>query len=197
MSFLRSINPSRGQAPLPDEALLEAYRGTGDMQALADLYERYMELVYGLCIKYLKDPEVAKDAVMGIFETLVRDLRKPIAVRYFKSWLYSVSKNYCLMQIRAAGKEKKVEISPDLMQSGDWLHLNEEEERFQRLDQCIESLPSDQRRVVVLFYKENKCYNEIEAITGQEWNRVRSHIQNARRNLRICMEKKAHVQKGV
>lgn len=200
MSFLRSINPKGGEPPLPDAALLEAYQKAGDLQALADLYERYMELVYGLCIKYLKDPDIAKDAVMGIFETLVRDLRKTYSVQYFASWLYSVSRNYCLMQLRADAKQRIVEISPEIMQSADNPHLNgleEGEEQLQKLEKCIEALPPDQRQTVVLFYKESKCYNEIESITGHEWNRVRSHIQNARRNLKICMEKKAHVSKRV
>jgi RNA polymerase sigma-70 factor (ECF subfamily) len=200
MPFLRSIHPRGDKPPQPDEALLEAYARTGDLQELADLYERYMELVYGLCIKYLKDPETAKDAVMGIFEVLVRDLHKKYSVQYFGSWLYSVSRNYCLMQIRAAGKEKTVEISPEIMQSGDNPHLNEleeGEEQLRKLEKCIEALPPDQKQTVLLFYRENKCYNEIEVITGYEWNRVRSHIQNARRNLKICMEKKAHAQKEV
>lgn len=198
MPFLRSIRGKK-DVQQPDTVLLEAYQRGGDLQALADLYERYMDLVYGLCLKYLEDPDLARDAVMAIFETLVRDLARPNPVQFFKSWLYKVTKNHCLMQLRSATKGKIVELGPDLlMHSDNGLHLNgdDREETFRRLEQCMEALPGEQRRIVVLFYNENKCYNEIAVLTGYEWNKVRSHIQNARRNLKICMERKAHVQKG-
>jgi RNA polymerase sigma factor (sigma-70 family) len=190
MPFLKSIKTER-----PDGELLEAYQRDKDLQALGDLYQRYMDLVYGLCLKYFEDPELARDAVMGIFEVLVRDLAKPNPVQYFKSWLYQVAKNYCLMQLRSAGKGKIVELGQEpVMQSIEDPHLKEE--NLQRLEKCLEALPEDQRRTILLFYEENKCYNEIADLTGYEWNKVRSHIQNARRNLKICMEKKVHVHRG-
>jgi len=190
MPFLKSIKTER-----PDGELLEAYQRDKNLQALGDLYQRYMDLVYGLCLKYFEDPELARDAVMGIFEVLVRDLAKPNPVQYFKSWLYQVAKNYCLMQLRSAGKGKIVELGQEpVMQSIEDPHLKEE--NLQRLEKCLEALPEDQRRTILLFYEENKCYNEIADLTGYEWNKVRSHIQNARRNLKICMEKKVHVHRG-
>jgi RNA polymerase sigma factor (sigma-70 family) len=200
MSFLRSIRGQKADLQHPDEVLLAAYQQNGDLQALADLYERYMDLVYGVCLKYLDDPESARDAVMGIFETLVKDLAKPYVVQYFKSWLYKVAKNYCLMQIRSSGKTKIVEIGDDFMQSGDDLHLNnalETEETLRKLEKCLETLPGEQRQIVLLFYRDNKCYKDIEALTGHDWNKVRSQIQNGRRNLKICMDQKTHVPKRV
>jgi RNA polymerase sigma factor (sigma-70 family) len=197
MSFLRSIRGKKTGPERPDEALVKAYQDEGDLQALADLYERYMDLVYGLCLRYLEDPELSKDAVMGIFEVLVKDLAKQYSVRYFKSWLYMVSKNYCLMQLRSDAKGRVVELDPEpLMQSEDDPHLNGEE-TFLGLEKCLDTLPEEQRRAVLLFYKEDKSYQDIAALTGLEWNKVRSHIQNGRRNLKICMEKRAHVQKSV
>lgn len=196
MSFLRS---TRGKKPdSSDEALVKAYKEGGDLQALADLYERYMDLVYGMCLRYLEDPELSRDAVMGIFEVLVRDVAK-YPIQFFRSWLYRVVRNYCLMQIRSGEKGKIVEFGAEFMYSGEDVHLNDgaEEETFRVLEQCLEGLPQEQRRVVVLFYLENKCYQEIGTLTGQEWSQVRSHIQNGRRNLKICMEKRSHVQKGV
>ncbi len=199
MSFLRSIRGKKSDRQVSDQVLLETYQQDKDLQSLADLYERYMDLVYGLCLKYM-DQESAQDAVMGIFEVLVKDLLKPYKVTHFKSWLYKVAKNYCLMQLRSPQHGKTVEFSPELMQSGDQLHLNsalEAEENMIRLEKCIEALPDTQRKMVTLFYLENKCYKEIETLTGYEWNRVRSNIQNARRNLKICLERKMNVPKGV
>jgi len=150
-----------------------------------------MDLVYGVCLKYFKESERSKDAVMQIFEELVVKLKKH-RVENFKSWLYQLTKNHCLMQLRTPRNLKTVEISESLMKSEDAEHLDgvmQKEQNFHRLAYCLATLSQDQRRVVELFYFEGKCYNEIVDLTGHEWNQVRSFIQNGKRNLKICMEK--------
>ena len=178
-----------------DQELIDLYKKTQDHGTIGVLYERYMHLVYGTCLKYLKDVEAAKDAVMEIFEDLLSKLRTQ-EVENFKSWLFVVSKNHCLMQLRKDSRIRTTEIPIALMQSEDEIHLNgvmEKEKDLNRLEECLEVLPEEQKRSVRLFYLESKCYNEIADITGLEWNRIRSHIQNGRRNLKICMEKKSIV----
>jgi len=150
-----------------------------------------MELLYGVCFKYLKDSETARDAVMQLFEELVQKLNKH-EVDNFKSWLYTLAKNYCLMQLRTPKNLKTVEFKGDFMQSEEDVHLNgimQKEENFQKLERCMQSLSGEQKMTVELFYIQNKCYKEIEDETGIEWNKVRSYIQNGRRNLKICMER--------
>ena len=191
MAFLKNIS-STSQS---DTELVLAYRQSGDLKVLGELYQRYMELVYGVCLKYLKDPELAQDAVMQIFEELVSKLKKH-EVENFRGWLHQVAKNHCLMQLRTPKNLKTVAIPPLLMQNEENVHLNgvmEKEENFQKLENCIASLSDEQRTMIKLFYLEGKCYNEIVEITGMEWNHVRSSIQNGRRNLKLCMEKKLEV----
>ncbi len=174
-----------------DKELVDEYRAHGDLQVLGHLYQRYMELVYGVCLKYLADTDASKDAVMQIFEELVDKLRKH-EVDNFKSWLHTVARNHCLMQLRSAKNRKKVAISPDLMQNEDELHLNgelEKESELKKLERCLQTLSAEQKQTVELFYLQQKCYNEIVEMTGLEWNKVRSLIQNGRRNLKICMDK--------
>lgn len=186
MPFIKNIQNNQ-----PDSALVQHYRINGDLNVLGELYQRYMDLVYGVCLKYLKDSETAKDAVMQIFEELVLKLRKH-EVDNFKSWLYQVARNYCLMQLRTPKNLKTVEISPTLMQNEENVHLNgelEKEENFNILHHCLATLPEEQKKTVELFYLKGKCYNEIASETGIAWNQVRSYIQNGRRNLKICMEK--------
>ena len=157
---------------------------------MGELYQRYMELVYGVCLKYLKDSESSRDSVMQIFEELVVKLKKH-DVENFKSWLYQVAKNYCLMQLRTPKNLKTVELPSSLMQNEENVHLNgvlENEENFKKLELCLGTLSDEQRQMINLFYLEGKCYNEIVEITGHEWNQVRSFIQNGRRNLKLCME---------
>jgi RNA polymerase sigma factor (sigma-70 family) len=186
LSFLKNISHTR----LTDKELVEQYKSSGDLKVLGDLYQRYMELVYGVCMKYLQDSEKAKDSVMQIFEELVLKLKKH-EVENFKSWLYQLAKNHCLMQLRTPRNLKTVEIPDSLMQSEENVHLNgvfEKEESFKKLEYCLGTLTEEQRNVVKLFYLDGKCYNEIVELSGMEWNQVRSFIQNGRRNLKICME---------
>lgn len=187
LSFLKNIsNPATS-----DKELVTAYQQNGDLQVLASLYQRYMELVLGVCLKYLSDTETAKDAVMQIFEELITKLRKH-EVDNFKSWLYTLAKNHCLMQLRSQKNKKTVAISPDLMQSGEELHLNGElqkEAEFKKLERCLQTLSAEQQQTVSMFYLQQKCYNEIVEKTGIDWKKVRSLIQNGRRNLKICMDK--------
>ena len=188
MTFLRKIPPINQS----DAELVLLYRETGNLKFLGDLYQRYMELIYGVCLKYLKDTEAAQDAVMQIFEELVTKLKKH-EVENFKAWLHQVAKNHCLMQLRSPRNMKTVELPVSLMQNEENVHLNgvmEREENFVKLEQCIALLSEEQQLMIKLFYLEGKCYNEIVEITGKNWNQVRSAIQNGRRNLKICMDAK-------
>ncbi len=187
MAFLKNTSSHA----LSDGQLVQQYKETGDLAILGELYQRYMELVYGVCLKYFKEPEMAKDAVMQIFEELVTKLRRH-EVENFRGWLHQVAKNHCLMQLRTPRNLKTVEFNGEVMQNEESVHLNgvlEKEENFKLLENCLGTLTSDQQEAIRLFYLEGKCYNEIVEQTGREWNQVRSFIQNGRRNLKICMEK--------
>lgn len=186
MSFLKNIlTPGT-----PDAELVAAYKQSKDTEVLGVLYGRYMELVYGVCLKYLKNTEEAKDAVMQIFEELILKIHR-YEIDTFRSWLYTLAKNYCLMQLRSPKNMKTVEFNPVVMQSAENEHLNtvfQKEENLQKMEQCLQKLSTEQKQSVELFYLQNKCYKEIAVITGKETNKVRSLIQNGRRNLKICME---------
>lgn len=155
-----------------------------------ELYARYTSLVYGVCLKYLKDRDEAKDAMMQLFEKLVATLLTH-DVENFKSWLYVTARNHCLMQLRARKGKYQQEFSPELMENQFLLHLEEEpemEQNLSKLEKCIDQLVNDQQQCVRLFYLEEKCYRDITGLTGFDLNKVKSYIQNGKRNLKICME---------
>jgi RNA polymerase sigma-70 factor (ECF subfamily) len=192
VAFLKKISHNT----LTDKELVALYKQSDDMTVLGELYQRYMELVYGVCLKYFKEPEAAKDSVIQIFEELVSKLKKH-EVENFKGWLHQVAKNHCLMQLRTPKNLKTVEFKAEFVQNEENVHLNgvlEKEENFQKLEYCLGTLTNEQQEAIRLFYLEGKCYNEIVEITGQEWNQVRSCIQNGRRNLKICMDTKSEVR---
>jgi RNA polymerase sigma-70 factor (ECF subfamily) len=150
-----------------------------------------MDLVFAVCLKYFKDSDRSKDAVMDIYIELNAKLKQH-EVENFRGWLHVLARNYCLMQLRSPRNLKTTEFNPAFMQSSDITHLNDEvfekEASLKKMEDCLQTLPEEQKQTVALFYLEDKCYNEIAEITGQDWNKVRSYIQNGRRNLKICME---------
>ncbi len=172
-----------------DEALLQQYRQTGDLAVLGRLYEPYMPMVFGVCLKYLQDEEQSKDAVMQIFEELVIKVTRH-DVKQFKSWLYVLSRNFCLTQLRANKKTQTINID-EFMEFPFVLHHEEvsNEQNLTALEKCMQTLSSEQQRSVELFYIREKCYKEVAELTGFSLNEVKSYIQNGKRNLKICLEK--------
>ena len=180
----------------PDDELLALYRSTGDLTYLGDLYERYVELVFGVCLKYFKDRPRAEDAVMNIFEKLV-EKTKTQDIRDFRPWLHVVTKNFCLMELRKKNRTVSMEdLTPaakaEVVQSAGAVHPLDEPPQNgeeQALRACMEKLSAAQRKCIEEFYFQGKSYKDISAESGQALGIVRSNIQNGRRNLRICMEK--------
>ncbi|MCH2081543.1 MAG: sigma-70 family RNA polymerase sigma factor [Saprospiraceae bacterium] len=185
---------SKKEEPQSDAALVAHYQQTGDQVSLSQLYERYIELVYGLCLKYFKDEGLAQDAVINIYEELVKKV-KAHEIKQFKSWLHVLARNHCLMQLRK--KKITINFDPDLMQSVDLRHHNndsedveEREEQLQGLEDCIAGLAEEQKACIELFYLQGKTYKDIASQHNMQIGKVRSFIQNGRRNLKICMERK-------
>jgi RNA polymerase sigma-70 factor (ECF subfamily) len=178
-----------------DLELIAEYKNTENKLFIGILYKRYSHLVLGLSLKYLKNEDEAKDAVMQIFEKLFKDLLKH-QIEFFKSWLYTYSKNFCLMIIRTRQSKLKKEIelenNADLfMETESGLHLNkaeEKEKQFVALENAINDLKDEQKKCIDLFYLKEKSYVEIAEITGFTINEVKSYIQNGKRNLKIKLE---------
>ena len=171
-----------------DDELLGLYRDSGDIAYLGELYERYVHLIFGVCLKYLKNEEESKDMSMLIFEKLAVAAKNQ-EIRNFKSWLHVLTKNECLMLLRSR-KYKLEKASAPLADEEDMelalsLHPVEEEsleENLQELEQAIEELPPEQQVCIRLFYLEQKCYKEIAELTGHELKKVKSYIQNGKMN---------------
>ena len=154
-----------------------------------------MHLVFGVCLKYLEDRDTAKDEVMNIFEKLVTAVPEQEIVS-FKTWLYVVTKNHCLMLLRsrkseAAHREMMLDDPTFFMENFCEMHPMENDEGFdmERLEECIEKLKDEQRQCIQLFYYEGFGYKEICRRLGMEEGKVKSYIQNGKRNLKICLDK--------
>jgi len=193
-------SPQSQQQAESDEQLLARFLESGDQELLGMLYNRYMELVYGLCLKYFKDEGLAQDAVMDIYEHLLRKVPRH-SINQFRPWLYVLAKNHCLGILRKqSAKITDIEETP-LMQSLVDLHPVEDgepervEAEEQQLRNCIETLSDEQRYCVQQFFYGNKSYKEIAAEMNWEVGKVRSYLQNGKRNLKNCMNAKMAKEK--
>jgi len=174
-----------------NEELLKIFQEEGDMVVFGELYKRYIPLLYGLCLKYLEDKDAAHDAVMDLFENLSGKIAQ-YEIKNFNTWLYSVAKNHCLQLLR---KEKNiffVKMEDAFMENEDNFTLIDKpqtEEEISALTYCIETLSGEQKISIQYFYMEEKSYADIVELTGFALNKVKSYIQNGKRNLKSCIIK--------
>ncbi|MDG1346180.1 MAG: sigma-70 family RNA polymerase sigma factor [Crocinitomicaceae bacterium] len=176
---------------LSDEDLVLAYASKPSRDIMYVLYERYGHLVLGLCIKYLKQVQNAEDMCASIFEKLPSLLIKH-EVRYFKSWLYKVSRNECLMELRKKNS-KFSEMEETKIVDEDNLGLEEkkkQEAEINHMESALSELKENQKQCITLFYLEEKSYQEISIALSMSIKAVKSHIQNGKRKLKIVMEAK-------
>lgn len=182
----------KDRSRLSDEDLILTYIQTGKNEYFGELFNRYTPLLYGVCLKYLQDTEKAEDAVMQLFEDLLPKISN-YEIKVFRTWIHSVVKNHCLQIIRKESKEITVDFNSEIMESDPVLHLfNEEdsdEEQMKALHNCMDQLPEKQLISIRSFFIEELSYADIVDKTGYPLNKVKSYIQNGKRNLKICIEK--------
>lgn len=177
-------------AHISDQELLEKFRKDQDNFWLGILLQRYTLMVLGVCMKYLKEEETAKDAVQQVFLKVISELQK-YQVDYFKSWIYSIARNHCLMQLR--NKTQIVSVSDELNLRDETIsneYSSDKEQSLILLEQSVNELHETQKTCVIMFYLEKKSYQEIVAITGYSLLQVKSYIQNGKRNLKNLVAQK-------
>ena len=192
---------SPGSPDPTDEQLAADYRARGDQAVLGQLYARYLELLYGLCLQYLRDAGRAEDATMDIYEQLVTKLRKH-EVDHFRPWVYRLARNHCLMLLRKTSSSLALASKSigerhlaalDDVQLADISHpgtdVHQRETELNALEACRERLSADQALCIRRFYLEGASYKELADSLGWTLNKVRSAIQNGRRNLKLCVER--------
>lgn len=177
---------------MSDNELLEQFYAQRDNKWLGVLLQRYTMLLLGVCMKYLKNEEASKDAVQQIFLKVIAELQK-YKVDYFKSWLYMVARNHCLMQLRDKTGKMTREIKDSFQpvaEESSMDALREKDRVLGLVEQSMNELSAEQKTCVTLFYLQKKSYNDIIEVTGYSMMQVKSYIQNAKRNLKIMVEKK-------
>jgi len=185
------------ETAFPDLELVARYKQSGEVYYAGVLFQRYTHLILGICLKYLKNEEDGKDAVMDIFEQITVALLKH-EVANFKSWLHSLTRNHCLMKLRKPEVKRTItqdvaEVDENLfMEKAEDEHLLDEDEReaqLRHLPAALSQLNAEQKLCVELFYLQGKNYQEVAEATGYSLNQVKSYIQNGKRNLKIILSR--------
>ncbi|MEI6946503.1 sigma-70 family RNA polymerase sigma factor [Paraflavisolibacter sp. H34] len=177
---------------ITDNELLENYYADKDRQWIGILLERYTLLLLGVCMKYLKNEEEAKDGVQQVFLKVLTEVSK-YRIDYFKSWLYMVAKNHCLMKLRnVQGKymEELTEETAAARPDSEPLEVEQNERAHEFLEEALKELGEEQRQCVTLFYLQKNSYQQIAEKTGYSLLKVKSAIQNGKRNLKLALERK-------
>ncbi len=177
---------------MTDKEILQRFYADHNNEWLGSLLERYTMLLYGVSMKYLKDPEEARDSVQQIFLKVITELHK-YEVTYFGSWLYMIAKNHCLMMLRNHKRGVSFdEINEPATETEDPDPLRDEA-LLRDLEEALQHLNPDQKRCIHLFYLQKKSYQEISNETCFSLLQVKSYIQNGKRNLRLLLEKKLEI----
>lgn len=176
---------------MTDNELLLRYREDGAPQWVGELYVRYSHLVFGVCLKYLRDKHKSQDATIAIFEKLMTDLRQR-EVQTFQHWLYTVTKNHCMQifrnESREAARKGEIGIESEQTREEEWMAMQLREEGLRELERAIQKLNIPQRTCVQLFYLERQSYKQIASSTGYSEGEIKSYLQNGRRNLKLMMQ---------
>lgn len=172
---------------LDDNQLLSAIKnGEQEKIVLEVIYKRYAHLVMGTCMKYLKNVQDAEDITMNLFEKLPVKL-KTHEIKNLNAWIYMVSKNECLMKLRKRGI-KTSDSDVEMTNVDSEIYDEQKELDLQQLEFEIENLKPEQRECIKLFYLESMSYVEITNQLGIDIKKVKSAIQNGKRNLKIKLE---------
>jgi RNA polymerase sigma factor (sigma-70 family) len=177
---------------LSDQELLSKFHADHNNEWLGVLLQRYTLLLLGVCMKYLKNEEEAKDSVQQVFLKAIQELHK-YKVEFFKSWLYMVAKNHCLMRIRERQGKIPAELDSQAIpapEEADKRKLTETDHTLDLMETALQELNKEQQQCVTLFYLQKKSYSQISEATGFTLLQVKSYIQNGKRNLKILIEKK-------
>jgi RNA polymerase sigma-70 factor (ECF subfamily) len=192
------MNRPEKHAGYSDQQLLENFYRDANTEWLGILLPRYTLLLLGVCMKYLKNEEEAKDCVQQVFLKAITELSK-YKVDYFKAWIYMVAKNHCLMRIRDKQGKRSVEISDvhghSTIEPQDGNPHIEKDELLNRMSAALEELNVEQKQCIILFYLEKRSYQEIADSMGFTLMQVKSYIQNGKRNLKLILERRNKVGK--
>lgn len=186
--FLLS-NSEKGLRKLSDEDVLHQYCRTRAPEYFAELFNRYVPIVFSICKSYLDHDEDRRDMVMRIFQKCLEKVDQQ-PVKKFSGWLSLLARNECIDYLRLQEKAPEKALPVKNWESPENGYYHRQESLIRELSVALGSLKPHQRRCIELYYFEEKSYKEISRTTGFSDKEVKSYLQNGKRRLRILIERK-------
>jgi RNA polymerase sigma-70 factor (ECF subfamily) len=146
------------------------------------LLAAYRGRVYRLALGFVREPADAEDLAQDAFVRLWRALPLYDGRASFSTWLYVIARNACLNEVRRRGLRPTSSLE-DAAEPSVTASASAPVERRLECETLVEALPEPQRRIVRLFYLEERSYEQVAAMLEIPINTVRSHLHRARRRL--------------
>jgi len=179
-----------------DSELLDMVR-KNNRRAEGEIFKRYSILVMGLCLKYMKNYEKAEDMMMSVFEKLPAKIEKH-EIGNLKNWLYSVVRNECLMSLRKKNINGGEIDHALLSEKDDSLNTLKmallRDKKLTLLEEALPKLKPSQQQALTYFYLDRKSYDQVAIIMKQPVKKIKSLIQNGKRNLKLILEQEDDFQ---
>ncbi|MBK7466296.1 MAG: sigma-70 family RNA polymerase sigma factor [Saprospiraceae bacterium] len=188
-------------AQVSDQALIELYIN-GDEKAFQTLLERHQQKIYTSIYLFVKDRDMAEDLFQEVFIKIIDTLRKGNYNHEgkFSQWATRIAYNMCVDQFRRGKKRTKVSTTEDF-DIFDVLELPDDNREDQliksethtKIRELVDSLPQEQREVVVLRHYADMSFKEIASLTQVSINTALGRMRYALINIRKMMEENAVV----
>lgn len=175
---------------LKDEEVIRQYFSTSPNDCFETLYNRYVGKVYSRCLSMTKDTDKAQDFTHDIFIRMFARLDRFEERSSFSTWLYSISYNYCIDQIRVAKRLPVTALDEDIDCS---LPATDDAERteydLQQLAQAMSTLTPQEAQLLRLKYQEGLDVQQIAAKLNLKNSAVKMRLKRARDRVRgLCGE---------
>ena len=160
-----------------DDAALIARMRAGDQRAMADLYDRYSGVVYGVALRVLADTTAAEDVVQEIFLQLWRNPRAFDAERgRLAPWLAVIARNRAIDHLRKRPMEDDIDDLP--ISTGVDLESDSAQKlAIEKVRGVLAQLPAEQRKALELAYFEGMTHSEIAGKTGEPLGTIKTRIR--------------------
>jgi len=165
----------------------------GDRNAFAYLVDKYKTMVYSLALRLVKDREEAEEISQDAFIKAYQSLASFKGKAKFSSWLYRIVYNTAISKLR---KQPAGRVSLDESTISDTLYVDSKEnydtlsagERKKYLEKALDSLDSDEKMFVILYYYEDQDLDEIASIAGLTKTNTKVKLFRARKKMLTVLQ---------
>ncbi len=153
------------------------------------LFQEHSGWIYGYCLRLLRSPEDAEDALQATYLNACRSLNQGVRPKVDSAWLLRIAQNVCLTRLRSSGRRARLERVHDVTLLEETVAAPDRSvDDLIGLVDALGSLPEQQRRAILLREWQGLSYNEVAHHLGLTQAAVETLIFRARRSLASALE---------